>query len=97
MELILNKPATFIGHHPTEAVFNFLASEIKESGCWESIDGMLKLTLPRPCLENRLGILLQQIQYVIDRQYPQRTTDIPLIVTDDEGKYLLHFKIWHTA
>lgn len=59
-------------------------------------DAMIKIVIPSDDFEAGFGLLLQRIQQSIDKHYPDRATDISLLVRDSGGRFEHVFKIWKT-
>lgn len=74
-----------------------LQQELRDCAKVSFQDGMIKIIIPSRDFENGLGALLQRIQQLIDKHYPDRIADMALLISDPGRRYENTFKIWPPA
>jgi hypothetical protein len=75
-------------------VTRLLLRELPETAEVIYQDGLIKIKLTNAQLEAGLGRLLQQLQELIGRHFPERQEDIAVLIGDTCGRYENVFKIW---
>ena len=79
------------------AISRRLKQDLSDWGTFRFNKGSLFLLMHSDHIERELGGLLQKIHQVVDVNFPDRQSDIPLMIVDEQHKYCLKLKIWHTA
>lgn len=59
-------------------------------------DNMIKVVVSREDFENRFGVVLHHIKYLIDERHPFRSYDVSILVRDSGFRFEHVFKIWKT-
>ena len=78
-------------------VARLIKSELAIDGTVSSVAGRIIVSISRFEVEHRLGNLLQQIHYTVDRHFPVRKEHLSLIIRDLDGGYENSFKIWKSV
>ncbi len=74
----------------------WLESALQQEAKVRFQDRVIKIVIPREAFEDRFGLFLWRLQQLIDEQYPERLTDIAILIRDSGSRFEHVFKIWKT-
>ncbi|UOE52392.1 hypothetical protein MTO98_15050 [Mucilaginibacter sp. SMC90] len=71
-----------------------LERELQEEAEVHFQDMIIKIKVPLAAIESRLGAILQRIQQLVEKYFPERKEDIAFLIRDGGSRYENVFKIW---
>lgn len=78
-------------------VTDLLKLKLADNGTVTTCGQHVLICLKKADIEERLGIILQQIYRIIEQHFPIRAEHVSLIIRDIDMHYKNTFKIWKSA